>query len=299
MFGYKYKQYLSIKIIYILGLFTCPVQGDVQFILKIAEHLGRTDFHDEAITEYFRVLFWAKDSSSLSLAYMGMGQQYREMGQWEKAADAFRQSISFSTSGNAQCECQLALATTLLISHQYSAAMMELLPLTQLTDNDGVKSRAIIELTIAAVLQHNWALADNQLSKLSDIITKSAASDSAIVFIKTELSKAPAHKSEDRAKWLSTFLPGSGQLYGNDYRNAINAFLLNSLNFSVIFTNLYNAQYQAAIVYFIFVAERYYAGNRARAYLITRQNNEKMDQDFSEKIIKQLQSLYTEQLHRR
>jgi hypothetical protein len=91
--------------------------------------------------------------------------------------------------------------------------------------------------------------------------------------------------SESTAQWLSTFVPGLGQLYVGDFKNALNALALNSLLFYWGTDLLVSHKYFDSVIEFSGVFLRYYLGNRYRAAELAREKNEKKQHDQAETIL--------------
>ena len=91
-------------------------------------------------------------------------------------------------------------------------------------------------------------------------------------------------KSPQKAEILSTFMPGLGQFYNGFYKDALNAFALNGLNFYFTYYLISKDFYLQAGLYFLYFGVRYYNGNRYHA----RQGAIDFNDELSKKYKKQL-----------
>jgi len=257
----NYARFWVISIFLVFPIKNTFAQDAVIPVLDLANTLHENSVYNEAITEYLRVVFWADDEQMLHLAHYGMGLCFRELSQWDKAIRAFRNAKNFAPNDSIRHDISIAISTVYLAMGKNNQAQLALMPVIQLSKNPNLKNQAIILIITSAILQKDWSKVGNfvdifgsQNEELSIQLNK----------LLTEVSRH-IKKSPETAKWLSTFLPGSGQLYAQDYGNALNAFLLNALNFGATGYFIYEKEYHNAILYFLFLTERYYSGNRYQA----------------------------------
>ncbi len=260
-------------------------QNGTRAILLVAEHFAEDGLHEEAITEYRRALFFGKEKGERSRAYYLMGIEYRELEQWQKAEQAFENALMTVETESLKAEVTMALASAYIVSEKPGLALMSLIPLLQETNNDAVYNQALLLCVIAEVKQHNWKQAILFVDQLAK--KNSGTSDSTIVQLRAFLVEAEKQKPLDpeKAKFLSTILPGSGQMYSGDVVNGLHAFALNSINVWVVINNIIQADYVSAVVYAVLVTERYYAGNRYHAEQIAIKANEIMETHLTKTIL--------------
>lgn len=263
-------------------------------LLYYAHFLSQEGFHEESLVEYYRSVFFATDSLFRYRGYYGMGIQNRELKDWEKAEQSFKNAIQYAPTDSMKYEAQIALASVYVVSENYNLAILSLLPMISEQPSMRFQIASRIMLIICAVRQHNWKQAQSLYNEFLQIYPILSSNDSINNSIENLLSDANNNilYSPSKAKLLSTIIPGTGQMYVGDYRNGLNSFILNSFNFWVIGLNIVKADYLSAALYFIFVTERYYAGNRYRAEQITISKNEETENKFEKEILLKLSLLY-------
>lgn len=117
-------------------------------------------------------------------------------------------------------------------------------------------------LGILALHEQKWGVMRGELAA-SKMVSK----------VEVEAIDTTHFKNPHKAKHLSMFLPGLGQLYAKDYKNAVNSFFLN--------TALLGLGLWAAVVYtpfdgIVWVSpwlRRYYVGGYKKAYMIVESTN--------------------------
>jgi TM2 domain-containing membrane protein YozV len=92
-------------------------------------------------------------------------------------------------------------------------------------------------------------------------------------------------KSATLARWLSTFIPGSGQIYASRIGNGINAFILDGALGYFLFSTLHGGQYQTTIFGSLPLFARYYRGNRHNAGRFVHEYNDRKMQGFRDRIL--------------
>jgi hypothetical protein len=103
-----------------------------------------------------------------------------------------------------------------------------------------------------------------------------------------------SQKSEKAARLLSTFLPGLGQTYAGDWKNGLNALLLNGVLGYITLDAAIERDYDDALLSFFFLFYRYYAGNRYRAVEAAQTFNDRENRRHVEKILQALATQFAE-----
>ncbi|MBD3338281.1 MAG: tetratricopeptide repeat protein [Candidatus Lokiarchaeota archaeon] len=268
-------------------------QKDINSCINFAKRLYSKGNHDAAITEFYRVAFFESDKSIKSSAFFRIGLCYRELNQWDKAIQAFQKAMYFAPNDSLLQKIKIANATTYIANGKINQAQIELLTIAHASNSIPLKREATLLLIMSAILQQDW----EKTKKFTDQFSVYLKNQNVVNDFKNLLIVSLSHKkkSTQKAKWLSTFIPGSGQLYSKDYRNSLNAFLLNTVNFTATSLFLYRDQYSSAIIYFLLLTERFYSGNRYQAQQSVIKHEQKINNQFSKRLlskIKDINSVY-------
>lgn len=234
--------------------------------------------YNDAITEFYRCAFLTDDTQVKAESYMGVGFCYRELDQLEQALVAFQKAKRFKPGPIQSQEIDMAVGTIMIYKGEYSLSQIQIIPIILAAQSDSIRVEALQLLIISAILEHDWAKVENyckqfQLNNYNTIIPI------------LEKAKRQGKKSAEKAKWLSSLMPGLGQLYAGDYVNAVKSFLLNGFNFYIMGNFLYNKNYENALIYFLFIGERYYSGGRFRAGLAVKTAQEKRNSRFARELL--------------
>ena len=278
----------ALKIIILLFIISEQILASIQnknsFLLSMADSLFIYENYDEAITEYKRYNFFHPDSKNLDYIYQKIGLCYQRIGNFDKSMDAFYTSIILSDNDSLKNESRISIAVSNIAKANYHFALSELQNVVNNTNNPKIIRKANFLKTVTYIYLNNWVAASNSFQVFNN--DPSFNSNNYIMFIDSILNqgKELKLKSPQKAEILSTFMPGLGQFYNGFYKDALNAFALNGLNFYFTYYLINKDLYLQAGLYFLYFGVRYYNGNRYRA----RQGAIDFNDELSKKYKKQL-----------
>ena len=167
-----------------------------------------------------------------------------------------RIAIQHTADKTTKTERQLALAVTLIASKNYDMGVLELIKVILRNPSEAQYRRAMFLQGVARLYQFRWKEARTALKNYTDDAALDTHFEAAL--------KAP-RKSMRFAKFLSIILPGVGQVYAGNWRDGLNAFVLNgALGFATVDAAL-DGHYMDAVLWATALFLRYYQGNYYRA----------------------------------
>jgi len=256
-------------------------------ILDLAEKYFNSENYYDAITEYKRYIFFnsKKEDEKITYAYYKIGLAYRNQGKWKDALKALQKSIETANTEYIRDERKIDLSIVLIASGNYSYAEFHLIKVEMFSHIPKIKQRAAFFRGISALYSFKWKRAreafhvyfNNQKIESKKISKK----------IDSLLSKAQnfKYKSPKLAKILSTILPGAGQIYAADWRNGINALVINVATGYFFINDLLKRQYLNAIFKQLFLFRSFYRGNRSLAEESAKNYNHNINKKFVKKIL--------------
>ena len=254
-------------------------------VLELADWLLESGSYDEAVTEYKRFIFFNSESDRVGYAYYRMGLAYRASGDWQKAIDALRESISAAKDLQTADERRIVLATTLIASGNYSLARLELLKVSDFSEDQSLRLKSMYFDGIASLYMLDWDASQETLGKFYSEYDEGRMSRRAKEINTIILKTRNSYRSGELAKSLSTLLPGLGQVYAGDWRDSLNALVLNGLLIGLTANSIYKRDYSDAAL-ISYISLRYYIGNRYQAEMDARKYNESLDRRSAGKILK-------------
>ena len=253
--------------------------------LALGDRYARSGAYDPAITEYKRVLFFDEDNRLASTAHSRIASCYRSQRLWNEAFFHLRRSIQAASSLGEIEDREFELITALLAGGRDSEAELRLLRLRDFTEIDS--KRVSLYLCVTYVYRSLWKDAAAELDRaFPDEKIAEPWRRAELEHLKCLLSEAQSsrRKSPGTALLLSTIVPGTGQIYAGDPRDALNAFALNAGLATLIFTAMKHEYYLEAALLFVYPFRRYYLGNRDNARIAAERSNRVVDQRFRERI---------------
>ena len=274
-------------LITIILLFCAASASASDYALDLGDYLFALQSYDEAITEYKRFLFFHPDAPQASDALYKIGLAYRSEQLWTEAIEAMKAAIQQTEEVTLKAERRIDLAVTMIANGQYNLALLELFKVSAQSPSDRLRRRALFLQGVPYLYMFNWQNARQALNAYFDGIPASQQKAEAINTLFEEANHRP-QKSATVAKILSTLLPGAGQTYVGDWKNGLNALVLNSLLGFVSVDTAIDKRYQDAAFSALFLFLRYYLGNRYRAGEAAKQFNERSDRQHAAEMLRAL-----------
>ena len=264
--------------------------------LNLGDCLFALGDYDAAITEYKRFLFFDANHPQAGDVQFKIGLAYRAQEWWVEAVEAMVAAVQLTTETELQAERRVELAVTLIASGTYDLALVELIKVDMQSQSARLRQRARFLRGIAYLYQFKWEQAQSVFQAYFDETPNAAEAATEIDALFSDAVNL-SQKSEKTARLLSTFLPGLGQTYAGDWKNGVNALLLNGVLGYVTLDAAIERDYDDAILSFFFLFHRYYSGNRYRAAEAAQTFNDRENRRHVEKILQALATQFTHGKH--
>lgn len=250
--------------------------------LSLGRHLAAQGNHDAAITEYKRFLFFHPDDPRVGEVYYNIGLAYRAQGLWTEAINALRIATHYTIDNESKSEYQLALAVTLIATENYDLAQLELIKVMLRNPSVQHYRRALFLQTVTYIYQFRWEEAREVLRGYTTDERLDALFDSAFNM---------PQKSVKVASVLSKIVPGAGHVYAGDWRDGLNAIVLNGAFGFLAVDAVLDGHYTDAALWVGIVFLRYYQGNTFRAGQAVEQFNLQEKRQAAEALLQRLQEI--------
>jgi hypothetical protein len=254
-------------------------------ILTLADWLLEQRSYHDAVTEYKRFIFFNPEGANAAYAFYKMGLAYRSEHKWRDAVDALRASILATEDPKIADERRIALATTLIAGGSYSLARLELLKVSEMS----LHPSSLYFYGIASLYMSDWNEAREAFGQFYSRYAHGQMTDRAEEIERVLASVETSYKSARSARFLSAIIPGLGQMYASDWRDGLNALVLNSMAIGFIANAIHRRDYRdAALISSISI--RYYTGNIYNAEMDVRKYNESLDRESAMKILQMVRA---------
>ncbi len=228
-------------------------------VLELADKFFDSRFYDEAITEYERYIHFDSPEKDISYAYYKIGLSYRNMHALKKSTDALEASAQTAPSDSSRDERKIDIAVNNIARGRYSEAKFLLLKLLSFSKNPETRRKSALFLGITNLYTFQWESAKDAFETYFEEggNTKFARTIDSLLSRAEKLN----YKSPTTARWLSTFIPGAGQIYAGNAGDGIDAMVLNGSIIYFIVYKLLKEEYGNAYIIYFFLFRRYYFGN--------------------------------------
>lgn len=272
----------------LLVLTAIPLLG-TDAALEFAEKLFDANFYDEAITEYQRYIHFNPKREKVSYVYYKIGLAYRNKYNLEESLKAMETSAQTAPADSIKNERKIDAAVTYIAMEEYDKAKVILLKLTSFCDNSEIKRKASLFLGITHLYLYEWRSAKEAL----EIYFEEKGNSRFAHTVDSLLSSAENmnYKSPKTARLLSTFIPGTGQIYSGNIGDGINSMLLNGANIYFIIFKLLKEEYANAYLIYFFLFRRYYFGNIYYAQKGAAEHNRELNEERADSIFKLLRNI--------
>lgn len=247
---------ITISILIPINAFTQSLTETLAF----ADTLYAQKNHEMALKQYKRVLFFNDSENENGYIHQRLADCYFAVRNYNKAL--FEYSIAYNLETNDSIKNEFTFKRVLIhtLLHNYDDVSIELLSMNDSLSDYFAKRRffymGIVDLQI-----------DSTLNAKQNFINAIGAEDTvSLKKIDKLFSNYNPHRPNPLlVKMMSIFIPGLGQAYIGDYKNAINSFVLSGGLFTVFMAVAFNYTVLDAFITVMPYFQRYYFGGIARA----------------------------------
>ena len=263
-------------------------QSDMRQFLY-AEHLFDQRAYHSAILEYKRLLFYHPDLPRVDLARYRIGLSYYHQGNRELARQNFEEVTQNFPNSPLNLQAQLMLGRTYFDAKDYSTARSTFFPIVSADGGGETAAQARYLRGWCYIHEQAWFKAitefrtvqqlqpDTPLSQISDQLADATYANMPLPF-----------KSPQLAQWMSTFLPGTGQIYAGKLENGLISSAINAAIGYLLVDSILDERYVDAVGICL-VGSRFYMDNRVKAREWTIEHNRGLEVEFIRRLKQQVQ----------
>ena len=235
-----------------------------------AEQLFESGDYQAARLAYKRLLFYQPDTELRDIADYQIARTYYYQNQTVRAAALFREFSATHPNSPLRFRSQLMLGQLHFDAGKYSLARTTLFELLHTRQDPEVVAAARYLRGWCYIYTTDWNKAISELRQV-------------------DTSQTGALRGE-KAGWLSTVVPGSGQLYVGKVKEGILAAVLNGVCIYLVADAIRDRRYVDSAGLF-FVGWQFYSGNRTDARQFAAGYNKHHEQAFIETLKRQAESV--------
>ncbi|MFQ5571196.1 MAG: hypothetical protein ACE5G0_16080 [Rhodothermales bacterium] len=243
-------------------------QPDPTVLLRMADQYCKFENYDACVTECLRFMHFAEDHPFVYYAYYRAGMAESHSGNLAESIQWFRAAANHAPTEDLRRRIKYRLAVTLLSQYQLDLAKIELFQLALTSRDTASITNSNILLGVIHTYLYEWDQARKAFRRAAQLHRQNEPLQEkmqAVEALLETLSRKPRIKSPRTAKWISTVLPGGGQIYAGRIWNGLNALALNTGTTYLVQRAIANGSPRNAILLITGLWWRYYKGNRFRA----------------------------------
>lgn len=271
----------------LLLLSSAALATDTLPLLRMADEYYEHKNYDASVSEYWRFIYFSGQHPYLFYAYYKAGLAEVQLNNRDQAEAMFRRALQLAPTENYQRHIRYQLILNLIYAGKYDIAKIELFKIQHNKNASFLRYVANLYMGLLYLSEKSYAKARQEFSQLknSGLVNpagrqKLERADSLL----TILSGKEQYKSPRLAKWLSTFLPGIGQIYAGKITSGLDALALNTLTGFFLYKMIERKKYRDAALVASMLWWRYYNGSRLRAEQAAVSANELYQQNYSKEI---------------
>jgi tetratricopeptide (TPR) repeat protein len=267
-------------VVFVLAAWAAAAHAGQDQAYEAARALTGVGATEAAITEYKRYMFFNPDSPAISV-HLAIADLFRSEGKPEEAREAMLAAISCAPTDSMREEIRIQTALLAAAQGKFTTAQMELLRIASFTTIPAVRNRAELFLCIGDIFSGQWDAAQ----KIASAEAKSGNLRMARLDSLLRSAQPWRRKSPSAAQWMSTALPGLGQVYAGDVRDGVNALAISCVTGYFTVNSIIFGYYQEALLSETALFWRYYSGNRWNAAEAAERYNRKKNREMREKVM--------------
>lgn len=263
-------------------------QSDMRQFLY-AEHLFDQGAYRSAILEYKRLLFYHPDIPRVDLARYRIGLSYYHQGNRELARQKFEEVTQKFPHSPLNLQAQLMLGRTYFDAKDYSTARSTFFSIVSADGGGETAAQARYLRAWCYIHERGWFKAIAEFRTVQQLQPDTPLSQISAQLADVTYANTPLpFKSPRLAAWMSTFLPGAGQIYAGKLENGLISGAVHAVVCYLLVDSILDERYVDAVGICL-VGSRFYMDNRGKARKWTIEHNRRLEADFIRQLKQQVQ----------
>jgi hypothetical protein len=173
-----------------------------------------------------------------------------------------------------------------IIESDFDRAESGLIDIYFYTENNEIRVRSSYLLGILNALKGKYDESKDYLMKSMQL--QGTWSEEVLTTLDSLMKDANRRKSIEKAKWLSTFLPGAGQIYAKNAKGAVGAIGLAAFWGAWFAYDIVQQDYYSALLVLAWPWQRYHRGNIQNAGYSAEMYNAKIEDSINRALLEYL-----------
>jgi tetratricopeptide (TPR) repeat protein len=256
---------------------TCSIKVKSQHFLDSAKHYENQQQFVKASVFYERILFEPVNQNEVDIAIINKIECLKKQGLFLQASRFIKSNLQLIGSDSFRYKIyeQWILCSYLTNHFEEGLSIIEQAKsyFPNNVNADWLNFFKILFLNE----QNNWNAA--KIAYKEWLLQKNRDTTSLTIY-----NNLPHLKSEKKAKWLATLLPGTGMLYANNFPEAVASVLLQGLGLYYGYISLEAKYYLSTWLVGLGVYGSFYLGGVRRTETLVKNYNKKLSSKFNDKL---------------
>ncbi len=262
-------------------------QSDMRQFLY-AEHLFDQRAYRSAILEYKRLLFYHPDMARADLVRYRIGLSYYHQGNRNLARQKFEEVTQIFPNSPLNLRAQLMLGRTYFDAKNYSTARSTFFSIVSADGGGETAAQARYLRAWCYIHEQAWFKAIAEFRTIQRLQPNTPLSQVSTQLADITYANTPLpFKSPQLAQWMSTFLPGAGQIYAGKLESGLISGAVNAAVCYLLVDSILDERYVDAVGICL-VGSRFYWDNRVNARERTIEHNQRLEIDFIRQLKQQV-----------
>lgn len=265
-------------------------QSEVRQLLY-AEHLFEQNIYHSAILEYKRLLFYHPNTPKADLVHYRIGLSHYHQGNQKLAQQKFEEVTQHFPHSSLYLHAQLMLGRTYFHAKNYSTARSTFFLITNANGGAETAAQAQYLRGWCYIHEQAWFKAITEFRTVQQLQPDTPLSQLSAQLADVTYANTPLpFKSARLAEWMSTILPGAGQIYAGKLESGLISGAVNAAVCYLLVDSILDERYVDAVGICL-VGSRFYLGNRNDAKEWTIEHNRRLEIDFIRQLKQQAQEV--------
>ena len=254
-----------------------------------AEHLFEQRAYRSAILEYKRLLFYHPDMPKADLVRYRIGLGHYHQGNRELARQKFEEVMRKFPNSPLNLQAQLMLGRTYFDAKNYSTARSAFFTIVSGDGGGEIAAQARYLRAWCYIHEQAWFKAITEFRTVQQLQPDTPLSQISNQLADVTYANTPLpFKSPRLAEWLSTFLPGAGQIYAGKLESGLISGAVHAAVCYLLVDSILDERYVDAVGICL-VGSRFYWNNRVNARERAIEYNQRLEVDFIRQLKQQVQ----------
>lgn len=273
--------------IFLCAQFSINAQNNYDKLFHKADSLFESGKFNSAYIEYERISYQSSDNELMALAHLRQAKALKQLNEFEKAQRNLERVSFYGLNDSLHYAVRYETALCAYLASNFTDAESQFVQMQFYLNN----SKYIKHTTLLEVLTFNelikWDTAQNIAQEyIKDLNLNSNSTDSLLLTINRLYAKKeiPKIKSVKKAKTLSTFIPGLGQIYAGYPIEGIFNFALQASSLGIGGVAIWYKYYLTGYFGGFALFQKFYFGGTTRTEYLVRKKNYQNIRNFNDNI---------------